>query len=265
MKTPISYYGGKQTMLKHILPLIPPHKLYTEAFCGGCAVLFAKPPVDCEVINDINKSLINFYKTAKTNYSGLKQEIDTTLHSRAQHRHAMYICSNSEYFTRAQWAWATWTLGKMSFASKQDGTFGYDRSGTTSLKTLNAKDEFTEALCRRLDHVTIECEDALSVIARYDCQEAFHFVDPPYIGTDCGHYEGTFDMEAMERLLTLLATVKGKFMLTMFPLELIKQYADNNGWVIHKVTRTISASRDNRRKQEEWMICNYSAAQQSLF
>lgn len=35
MKTPISYYGGKQTLLKHILPLIPNHKLYTEAFCGG--------------------------------------------------------------------------------------------------------------------------------------------------------------------------------------------------------------------------------------
>ena len=42
MKTPISYYGGKQTLLKHILPLIPEHALYTEAFCGGCAVLFAK-------------------------------------------------------------------------------------------------------------------------------------------------------------------------------------------------------------------------------
>ena len=38
MKTPISYYGGKQTLLKHILPLIPNHKLYTEAFCGGAAV-----------------------------------------------------------------------------------------------------------------------------------------------------------------------------------------------------------------------------------
>ena len=35
MRTPISYYGGKQTMLKHILPLIPSHKIYTEAFCGG--------------------------------------------------------------------------------------------------------------------------------------------------------------------------------------------------------------------------------------
>ena len=50
MKTPISYYGGKQTLLKHILPLIPKHKLYTEAFCGGAAVLFAKRPADGEVI-----------------------------------------------------------------------------------------------------------------------------------------------------------------------------------------------------------------------
>ncbi|MEG0518987.1 MAG: DNA adenine methylase, partial [Bacteroidales bacterium] len=50
MKTPISYYGGKQTLLKHILPLIPEHSLYTEAFAGGCAVLFAKEPVPFEVI-----------------------------------------------------------------------------------------------------------------------------------------------------------------------------------------------------------------------
>lgn len=54
MRTPISYYGGKQTMLKHILPLIPRHRIYTEAFCGGAAVLFAKRPAEAEVINDIN-------------------------------------------------------------------------------------------------------------------------------------------------------------------------------------------------------------------
>lgn len=29
LKTPISYYGGKQMLLKHILPLIPEHTLYT--------------------------------------------------------------------------------------------------------------------------------------------------------------------------------------------------------------------------------------------
>ena len=61
MKTPITYYGGKQTMLKHILPLIPKHEIYTEPFCGGAAVLFAKDPVKAEIINDINQNLTNFY------------------------------------------------------------------------------------------------------------------------------------------------------------------------------------------------------------
>lgn len=63
MRTPITYYGGKQTLLKHILPLIPKHTIYTEAFCGGAAVFFAKKPAEAEVINDINQDLVNFYNT----------------------------------------------------------------------------------------------------------------------------------------------------------------------------------------------------------
>lgn len=39
--------------------MIPEHKLYTESFVGGGAVLFAKEPVECEIINDLNKGLIN--------------------------------------------------------------------------------------------------------------------------------------------------------------------------------------------------------------
>lgn len=85
MKTPITYYGGKQTLLKHILSLIPEHSVYTETFCGGAAVLFAKKPVPCEVINDINAEIINFYWMAKCYYPELKAEIDKTLHSRALH------------------------------------------------------------------------------------------------------------------------------------------------------------------------------------
>lgn len=34
LKTPISYYGGKQNMLKHILPLVPEHKIYIEPYFG---------------------------------------------------------------------------------------------------------------------------------------------------------------------------------------------------------------------------------------
>jgi site-specific DNA-adenine methylase len=34
-RTPITWYGGKQTMLKHILPAIPEHKIYVEPFFGA--------------------------------------------------------------------------------------------------------------------------------------------------------------------------------------------------------------------------------------
>lgn len=257
MKTPISYYGGKQTMLKHILPLIPAHKLYTEPFCGGAAVLFAKQPAEAEIINDLNMDLTVFYWMAKVNYQELKVEIDKTLHSRDAHTHAAHILNYPHYFTQAQRAWAVWTLCKTSFASMLDGTFGYDFGGGMPLKLSNAKDEFTEQLCARLEKVTIENRDALEVIKCYDNADAFHFVDPPYINSDCGHYEGSFNKQNMGDLLRLLEMIKGKFMLTMFPFPMIEEYASKNGWIIHRIKRTISASKANRRKQEEWMVCNY--------
>lgn len=101
MKTPITYYGGKQTMLKHILPLIPVHKLYTESFCGGAALLFAKQQSEAEIINDFNMELTNFYWMAKVYYNELKKEIDRTLHSRDMHAHASHVLQYPHFFTPA--------------------------------------------------------------------------------------------------------------------------------------------------------------------
>lgn len=257
MKTPISYYGGKQTLLKHILPLIPPHTLYTEAFCGGCAVYFAKEPVACEVINDTNSEMVNFYRVAKMRFAELSQVIDGTLHSRSEHGFAHFIYLHPEYFDSLTRAWAVWVCSKMSFASMIDSTFGYDRVGTTAKKVDNARINFTDDICKRLSRTTIECEDGLSVIRRYDTPDAFHFVDPPYVGSDCGHYAGAFNEQNLQELLVLLSTVKGKFMLTMFPNEHIVDFAQRFDWKIYKVERTITASKTNRRRQEEWIIMNY--------
>ncbi|WP_298951182.1 hypothetical protein [uncultured Alloprevotella sp.] len=67
--------------------------------------------------------------------------------------------------------------------------------------------------------------------------------------------------------MKLLSDIEGKFMLTMFPHDSIPQFATDLDWTIHKVERTISASRTTRRKQEEWIICNYRKVEdvQSLF
>lgn len=258
MKTPITYYGGKQTMLKHILPLIPKHKIYTEAFCGGAALFFAKDPVEAEIINDINMHLVNFYNTLQLDYDALKSKIDATLHSRDMHSHATHILAYPQFFDHIERAWAVWALSKMSFASMLDGSFGYDFAGGMPKKVRNAKEEFSQKLAIRLERATIESRHAFEVLETYDSEKTFHFVDPPYVGSDCAHYEGVFGDDDLGHLLDLLSQLKGKFMLTMFPNELIAQYAERNNWITHKIERFISASKQSRRMQEEWMVCNYS-------
>lgn len=62
MKTPITYWGGKQQLTQEILRLIPKHKQYDEPFFGGGAVFFSKWPSEVEFINDINGEMINFYR-----------------------------------------------------------------------------------------------------------------------------------------------------------------------------------------------------------
>lgn len=59
-----------------------------------------------------------------------------------------------------------WALSKMSFASMLDGTFGYDFGGMMP-KTGNAKDEFTEQICTRLERVTVENRNAFIVCFIY--------------------------------------------------------------------------------------------------
>ena len=62
MKTLMTYYGGKQTMLCHIVPLLPVHHLYCESFFVGVAVFFAKHPSRIEVMNEKDGFVINFYR-----------------------------------------------------------------------------------------------------------------------------------------------------------------------------------------------------------
>lgn len=258
--TPISYYGGKQRMLQHILPILPKDlKVYCEPFVGGGAVFWAKEPSQLEVINDTNKELINFYEVVKNDFIELEKLIRITLHSRSLFNDARVIYENPHMFNRINRAWAVWVLSSQGFAAKIDGSWGYDKlKGTVSTKIANKRESFTEELAIRLQRVQIECTDALRIIRSRDSKDAFFYCDPPYFNSNCGHYDG-YSKEDFETLLKELSKLDGKFLLSSYPSDILAQYTEANGWYqkCFKGKVSVSRTKSNLKLKVEVLTANY--------
>ncbi len=65
LNPPITRMGGKSRLRKTIISLIPEHICYVELFFGAGWVYFGKDPSEVEVINDIDKELINLFRMIK--------------------------------------------------------------------------------------------------------------------------------------------------------------------------------------------------------
>ena len=259
-KTPISYYGGKQSMLKEILPNIPDHKIYCEPFFGGGAVYWAKDPVKSEVINDVNMNIVNFYEVLKNAYFDLKKRVDATLHSRATYKKALIIYESPELFADDYVirAWAFYVVTNQGFSCKI-GTWGYDRN-KRAYTVQNKIDAFNEHLSTRLKYTQIECNDASKVMLSRDTPETFHYIDPPYINTNQGHYGGYME-EHFRRDLDVIEKLEGKFLLSTYPSEILDEYISRNNWYSKKVEKVLSASNGakskTRKKKIEVLTANY--------
>ena len=261
IKTPISYYGGKQNMLKHILPLIPEHHTYIEPFFGGGAVFWGKEPSQAEVVNDINSKLITFYKELKYNFEELREKVDETFHSRQQHAETKthYIDTEPDDITdQLRMAWSVWVQTNLGFAGQIGSSFGYDRQGKCPLRLYNKKERFTDAYKLRMQKVTIECYDVLKVMKAYDDPDAFFYLDPPYVTSNQGHYKG-YSMDHFRELLDACAQLKGKFLLSSYPETLLMEYRQQHGWKSQDVEQTLAV--DGRRKENrtklECLTWNY--------
>lgn len=250
MKTPITYYGGKQRMLKHILPLIPKHELYCEPFCGGAAVFFAKDKSNIEVINDMNRMVINFYTHLQVHFEELQNRIQSTLLSRSCHQDAWVMYNFQHLFSDLELAWAFWVLTQQGIFGKISETWGFSAATPKTEKTLNNKREsFLEAYKQRLAVVQIECNDALKVIKSRDRETSFFYIDPPYFNSEMGHYKG-YSKQDFTNLLELLSTIKGKFLLSSYPSDVLADFTKQFGWKTVEIEQSVAVSNKGKRKVE---------------
>jgi DNA adenine methylase len=114
--------------------------------------------------------------------------------------------------------------------NKLTGGYGYSRTGNGySGKVKNKQDDFTAEYADRLRRAQIECYDALKIIQSRDTDDAFFYLDPPYVGTDQGHYDG-YTQEDFDALLSLLAKIKGKFLLSSYRNKALAAFTKRYKW-----------------------------------
>ena len=255
-RTPISYYGGKQTMLPHILPLIPEHTIYTEAFFGGGAVFWAKKPVKNEIINDFNANVYIFYKILQTRFVELQTLVQQSVVSREAYKAALVIYHAPFAFTEVQQAWAFWYATNCGY-SNQIGNCRITTNSKNATALTNRIATFTDTYSARLQGVQIDNNDATEVIARHDTLSTFHYIDPPYVGAKQGHYGG-YEQAHFNELLATLANVKGKFLLSSYHNPQLTQYVQQHGWYQKEVSMHLGSSNSAGKKRTEVLTANYT-------
>lgn len=218
----ISYYGGKQRLARHIVPLIPPHRIYCEPFFGGGAVMFYKGrPASgnyLEVINDVDGDLINFYRVMQdpAKQKELFQRLEWTPYSEEEYKKAL---DEAQSITEVEKAWSYLLNMALSFSNKKGGGFG--RRLSPSATNFERLKHNLFSLRSRFRLVEIQHNDALKVIESFDSRDTFFYCDPPYPGTNCGHYEG-YTLESLQALVNLLDGIKGTFILSNYPQPELK-------------------------------------------
>ncbi len=266
MRTPITYYGGKQQLASTILGMMPPHRVYVEPYFGGGAVFFSKGKSYCEVVNDIDDRIITFYDVCQDEkkFQQLQQKIQMTLDSEREFLRADKLWRDpSKARSRVEMAWAVWLQCNMGFGGSPEGGWKWDNgtSGSHSGIIMDGyRNQFTNKIHERLKNVQISCRDALKVIAQRDTEDTFFFLDPPYPGCVQKHYSG-FTFDDFEVLLKVLTSIKGKFLLCNFDSEMLTKYVNDNGWnrvVFDMALRVANRVTKGTKRKREVMVYNYT-------
>lgn len=256
LTSPITYYGGKKLLVTQLLKLIPEHTTYCEPFFGGGALLFAKPTSKVEIVNDLNRFVVNFYQVAKDKFEPLQKLIKATPFSRALMRDAYVMYQNPHLFNDLENAWAFYVLCNQGYAGKISQSWGYGTEDAKREESLTRKRElFADDIRLRLDRVQIECFDAVRLIELRDREGTFFYCDPPYVGSNMGHYEG-YTQRDFQSLIDTLAHIKGKFLLSSYPNAYLTEAVKQNGWYQIELDMVCNASSKRKRKTEV-LTANY--------
>lgn len=258
----LKYPGSKWRIAKQIVELIPPHRSYLEPFFGSGAVLFTKNSSPIETINDIDGDVVNLFRCVREHPAELSRAVKLTPYSREVYEGSCRATDENDTIEKA-----------LNFLIRCWQGYGYRTNQKVGWKSDIQGRERAYALlewCKlperiidtvdRLKCVQIENRQALDVIRRFNYENVFMYLDPPYIlgsrAEKQKQYKNEMTDQDHEELLKELLSSKAKIMISGYESEMYDDYLQ--GW--EKRTFLSHTQMGKRRQEVVWM--NYEIDKQ---
>ena len=263
MRTVLKYPGSKWNIAGQLVNLIPEHHSYVEPFFGSGAVLFNKQLSAIETVNDLDSNVTNLFQVDPERLARL---VMTTPFSREIYDSQFVSKESSVYLSDFQKAVNFLVCCWQGHGFRTNGSkVGWKndvqgREKAYALWNWYRLPEWIIDIAERLRKVQIENRSALEIINRFDYENVFMYIDPPYLlKTRAGkQYAHEMTDAEHEELLKVLLQSKAKIMISGYESELYNDYLKE--W--NKSTFKSCAEHGNPRKEVIWM--NYGEVQMSL-
>lgn len=198
MYSPFRYPGGKYYLRKYLIKYIGEHKGYCEPLCGGASLFFYKDKCQYNILNDIDKELINTYKVIRDRPEELLQVLES-FRQISKESHTYY---KNEYkpSNKIESASLYFYMNRCSYdgiMKRVNQYFGYNEK--YSMKRSNWHKNIMKC-SERLQGVKLYNSDMYDIINNTPDNYVV-YVDPPYFDTSQdGLYRYSFTYEDHLRL-----------------------------------------------------------------
>lgn len=197
--------AGKKKLADRLVALLPAHKAYVEPFAGSAAVLFAKEPVETEVLNDADPDIAFAFRfLKKMTAKQLERLRAKEWTGREATFHKLYEAGKPRSDLERLYRFLY--LSHFSYGKLRGNSFNRNAEGAEA-RTIERIEQFGP----RMKNVTVRSGDYEKVVREFDGKDTLFYLDPPYPGHDVGIGENVFDEE---RFRGLLDSIKGKFLVT---------------------------------------------------
>lgn len=237
--------------------------VYVEPFGGSAAMLLALEPAKLEIYNDADGRLADFFRALADDkeLEKMKRYAATFPKSREIYDEMKRDWVKSPELARR--GFATFYVQQFSFGGRAFGPFGYGKVAPCNLITkYRGKAGRLNEYAARFHNVTVESLDWRKIVEKYDTEQAFFYVDPPYSGKSHNFYRRDLPTVDHAELVKTLLSMRGGVALSCYSNDVYKPL-ECAGWKRYdfEASSSVKRSTDNigeqRRRVETLYVKPY--------